>query len=1047
MSVRPPALLVLLATAALLLALLPGAVFDGEVLSSADLLLARDPWRAVAPDDFTPRFPGMTDPVVQFQPWRMYLRERLAEGELPLWNDRAAAGQPFMANMQSGVFSPYVAPHLLLPFATAELVMQLLKLMVAALFSVLLACRLGASRPAALFAALAYTFGGYQFLWLAWPHSATASLLPLLLYLVERRVGGREEAGVEAGAGAGAEARVEAGAKSGAVAEAADRAQGSDDPSPGAAAPWWSGPALSLGVGALLLTGHVETALHVSLAVALYAVLRQSGDARRRLTELFTIGGWSVIGLGLSAVAVVPFVQYLGLSRAYAERVRFQDLWRVVEWGAAPGWFVLALLVAGAWLFVRRLVRVERPAAMVVAIVALAVFGAWACSLADALGMPDHYRRLVHPDGHGHPVTARGLTYGAELAYFEVNGGYAGLISLPLALLACCVARRRAVVTALGGLWLAAFVVGYEVPVLSDLADHLPLMNISHNRRLMLVVSFAGAMLAALGLDALAGRRPAGERGGLRRFWILALGLSGALALAPHLPWSESLLGSLGVRSLPPAAEPDAPAPRAGAGPPIGDMLRVTNVIAPGQPLVVEGWALTDDGLPTVFIDLVQGERREIVTLSPLEGRGPALEPPPVPADHPFRGLAGFRVEVPLDGYVAGRLHLRLRMATTDHPRQLVRRRSLTVQPDHPVQPRWYVLGGLGAALLLWGSRRRGAKPSTLLPLAGLALLVGDLLLFGRGLQPTIPPEQFYPPNPVTDHLAAVQRTRGPFRVWALGSVILLPNTASVYGLRDLQSYDALEVDRMDILLGALRPQDRERVVLGEVVDVTHPLFSLLDVGYLLAPLAWEPPEGATLSRVLDDGHITLWRNDGPRSRTWLAPRAFSISEFIDSPPPGRTGDPGVVHFDHRRAVMRGVAQAYREDWDPRDAIVIDGPGPSMPRGPPPAPDAVARAFAGEARVVEDGPERLVIETDTNEGGWLVVGDAFFPGWRASVNGEAATIYPAFHALRALKVPAGRSTVEMVYTPAAFRIGLAFSGAALVAMAVAAALASSRRRS
>jgi len=51
--------------------------------------------------------------------------------------------------------------------------------------------------------------------------------------------------------------------------------------------------------------------------------------------------------------------------------------------------------------------------------------------------------------------------------------------------------------------------------------------------------------------------------------------------------------------------------------------------------------------------------------------------------------------------------------------------------------------------------------------------------------------------------------------------------------------------------------------------------------------------------------------------------------------------------------------------------------------------------------------------------GFLVLSDQYFPGWFASVNGRSAPIQRANYAFRLVEVPAGQSTVEFWYSPAA----------------------------
>ena len=63
--------------------------------------------------------------------------------------------------------------------------------------------------------------------------------------------------------------------------------------------------------------------------------------------------------------------------------------------------------------------------------------------------------------------------------------------------------------------------------------------------------------------------------------------------------------------------------------------------------------------------------------------------------------------------------------------------------------------------------------------------------------------------------------------------------------------------------------------------------------------------------------------------------------------------------------------------------------------------------------------------------GYLIVSDAYFPGWYASVNGAPAPIERVDLALRAVRVPAGNSIVLMRYHPKSFAVGVGLAGPAL----------------
>jgi hypothetical protein len=83
----------------------------------------------------------------------------------------------------------------------------------------------------------------------------------------------------------------------------------------------------------------------------------------------------------------------------------------------------------------------------------------------------------------------------------------------------------------------------------------------------------------------------------------------------------------------------------------------------------------------------------------------------------------------------------------------------------------------------------------------------------------------------------------------------------------------------------------------------------------------------------------------------------------------------------------------------------------------------VEPAADDEVRIVRADPERVEVTTRSTGAGLLVLADAFYPGWRASVDGEAAPIYPTDVAFRGVPVPAGEHRVVFTYRSTPLRAG------------------------
>jgi hypothetical protein len=90
----------------------------------------------------------------------------------------------------------------------------------------------------------------------------------------------------------------------------------------------------------------------------------------------------------------------------------------------------------------------------------------------------------------------------------------------------------------------------------------------------------------------------------------------------------------------------------------------------------------------------------------------------------------------------------------------------------------------------------------------------------------------------------------------------------------------------------------------------------------------------------------------------------------------------------------------------------------------------------GNARVVTDDPEHVVVRATATDRGLLVLADTWFPGWRATIDGRPAPIVRTAQLLRGVVLPAGTHTVAFTYVPWSWRIGWIVSLLAVVSLAV-----------
>jgi len=106
-------------------------------------------------------------------------------------------------------------------------------------------------------------------------------------------------------------------------------------------------------------------------------------------------------------------------------------------------------------------------------------------------------------------------------------------------------------------------------------------------------------------------------------------------------------------------------------------------------------------------------------------------------------------------------------------------------------------------------------------------------------------------------------------------------------------------------------------------------------------------------------------------------------------------------------------------------------------------PLVTSTAGAGEVTSLVSAPERVVLEVRTTAPAVVVLNDAFYSGWRATVDGVETPILAANHAVRAVSVQPGMHQVVFRYRTPGLWVGLALTLLFLLGGAVTAGMGGS----
>lgn len=327
------------------------------------------------------------------------------------------------------------------------------------------------------------------------------------------------------------------------------------------------------------------------------------------------------------------------------------------------------------------------------------------------------------------------------------------------------------------------------------------------------------------------------------------------------------------------------------------------------------------------------------------------------------------------------------------------------------------LMAGAGLILVRLFATRRLPRPLF------LALLVGGaaayLLSFGLKYNTFVKPELVYPPTEATTFLQKdpelfrvapiseeiihseyflyrdpAGQPRFPYRSWGP----MPPDTNMPYRLQVPGGYDSIRLASYQAYIQLFQPGPSLNAVILTRYDSA--LLDLVNVKYILTDQEIQFPK---FELVFNRG-TKIYRNRAVLPRAFIVPQAEVLA---------------------REELVKARLQSPA--FDPRKTVLLQ----EEPAGAP------AGGGQGAASVVSYQAEEVVIQASVSSGGgWLVLSDAFYPGWEATVDGKSAKIYRADYAFRAVPLPEGTHLVRFAYHPLSYRLGRSISLATLLLIGV-----------
>ena len=147
---------------------------------------------------------------------------------------------------------------------------------------------------------------------------------------------------------------------------------------------------------------------------------------------------------------------------------------------------------------------------------------------------------------------------------------------------------------------------------------------------------------------------------------------------------------------------------------------------------------------------------------------------------------------------------------------------------------------------------------------------------------------------------------------------------------------------------------------------------------------------------VMPNGATVIIENRNVLPKAWLVPTAAQVTSAQET-----------------------LGALQNPSFDPRLIALVE----SAPPIPMASFNAVPPGSPGQVRVLRYEGERIDLDAEVAMNSMMVLGEKYYKGWRATVDGKQTEIYPVDHVLRGIYLTPGKHKVEFVFDPTPFKVG------------------------
>jgi hypothetical protein len=276
-----------------------------------------------------------------------------------------------------------------------------------------------------------------------------------------------------------------------------------------------------------------------------------------------------------------------------------------------------------------------------------------------------------------------------------------------------------------------------------------------------------------------------------------------------------------------------------------------------------------------------------------------------------------------------------------------------------------------------------------------ILLLVGDLFYFFRKFNPFVPASLVFPKASIMESTILHEPTRS----WGYGAAELQSNFSTMLGIYSPDGYDPLYPKWYGEFIAASKTGNVETTFTRETRSDAR-----IAQGFGKEAFLESIPRNNILS-ILGVSYIFDIKENG------LDEQTFNPSHY--SPV---LNDTQWTVYKNNAAFPRVFFMDQLSDYTDANELPL--------------------VSSGSAILSSYTPQSIAIDIESPKEQYAILSDTYYPGWKATVNGNPVPVEKTLHTLRAIKIPQGHSTIQMTYEPDSLKFGVILSAISVLSLCI-----------